>query len=105
MISLNIFLFVSFFVGFVSLSYSLIILIKRKEYENKRILKGYNAMLFGIFILALYSLIRSFTFGYLALNSEFIPFQTIYIDIIPSLILLPLFAASFFVGMLMFKEV
>ena len=98
-------LFVLFLLGFISLVYTVIILIKRKEYENQRITPGYNGLIFGIMFLALSSLIKTVKFGFLSFNEDLIFDYLMYFDIFTNLILIPLSIVSFLVAMLLFKEI
>ena len=96
------------FLGFVLLLYSLIALVKRKEYENDRILIGYNVFLFGIFLLSLSFLIRTLKYAYLVFQDKLAFLNVIegliYFDVVSKFILMPIVAGSFLVGMLMFRQ-
>ncbi len=93
--------------GFIFLVYTLIILIKRKEYESSRILKGYNVLIFGIFLLCLAFFVKFIKYliiefsGYFGILNEFLSF----FDLISNIFLLTLFAISFLVGVFIFKEI
>lgn len=97
------FVMIMYALGTIVLIYSGIVLIKRREYENKRILSGFNALIFGIFLLALSFFLK------MVLNIVLIFWDNfdwlIYLDIISNLILMPLFGISFLVAMFLFKEV
>ncbi|MFH1592325.1 MAG: hypothetical protein ABIB47_03085 [Candidatus Woesearchaeota archaeon] len=88
------------FLSFVLLIYSVIILIRRREYESNRVLKGYNVLIFGLFLLSLVVLVKGVGYVYLIFVEE----GLIYFDVISTLILLPLVAASFLVGMSIFRS-
>jgi len=90
--------------SFVLLFYSIIVLIKRRQYESTRILLGYNALVFGLFALAVFLLIRGVKYLYLLL-SKIEESGLIYFDVLSTLILLPIVAASFLVSMLLFRSV
>ena len=90
--------------SFVLLFYSIIVLIKRRQYESTRILRGYNALVFGLFVLAIFLLIRGIKYLYLLL-SKIEEGGLIYFDVLSTLILLPIVAASFLVSMLLFRSV
>lgn len=91
------------FLSFVLLIYSIIVLVKRREYESNRILKGYNALLFGLFLLSFVLFVKGIKFVYL-IFSEVANGGFIYFDVISTLILLPLVAASFLVSMSIFRS-
>ena len=103
----DVILFIVFLLGFILLIYSTIILIKRKEYENKRILSGYNVMIFSIFLLALSCLVKGLKFIFLGLKPEFLDLSgsLVYFDVITNIFLIPLFVISLIVSLLLFKEV
>ena len=90
--------------GFVLLLYAVILLIKRRQYESSRIVNGYNALLFGLFSLALVSLIKGTKYFYFIL-SKVDEVHLVYFDVVSILILLPLVAGSFLVSMLLFRSV
>ena len=92
----ELFLFILFLLGFVLLVYTIIILVKRKEYENKRIFSGYNVLIFGIIFLALSTFLKTIKFGFLSFRPDLIHDIVIYLDIVTQIFLLPLFAVSFF---------
>lgn len=97
-----VFVFISYLLAFAIIVYNIIVLIKRKEYENKRIFFGYNILMFGLVILALSLLTKTVKFAFLTFTSE--QDYLVYMDIIGSLILTPLFAISFLVAMWVFKD-
>ena len=101
----NTVLFILFFVGFIILTYSIIVLFKRKEYENNRIFNGYNVLILGLIILALNTLVKTIKFGFLSFNEEGIMDLLLYFDIATNLVLIPLFVISYFVSMMLFKEI
>ena len=98
-------LFILFLISFIVLTYTIIILFKRKEYENPRIFQGYNLLLFGIVSLALSTLIKAVKFGFLSFNENLIIDFLIYFDVVTNLILIPLFGVSYLVSMMAFKEI
>ena len=98
-------LFILFLIGFFLLVYTIIVLVKRKEYENKRIFPGYNALVFGVIFLALSFLVKTLKFGFLAFKESLILDYMNYFDVATQIVLLPLFAVSLFVAMLLFKEI
>ena len=101
---IDVFGMIGFFLSFILLIYSVIILIKRREYEDKRILNGYNAFLLGIFALALYAGLKSISSGYNAIS--FLRSDSLLsYSLLAQSLLLPLFAISLFVGLLIFKEI
>ena len=97
-------LFMLFTIACVILAYTIIVLIKRKEYENTRVYSGYNALLFGIFMLTISSVIKAIEFGLLAFREEAIIDYVIYVDTATNLVLLPIVGISFLVAMFIFKE-
>jgi len=105
MTAFEIFLLILFFVGFILLIYSAIILLKRKEYENKRIMDSYNVLTLSVFILGLYSLVRALEFSSIAFDYSFFTSSLLYFDILSNLVLLPLFGISLLVSMLLLKNV
>lgn len=96
-------LFILFLLSFVILGYNVVILIKRKEYENSRIFNGYNILIFGVVLLGLAVLVKTIKFGMLTFYGGL--GYLIYLDIISNLILIPLFGISYLVAMFSFKEV
>ncbi len=96
-------LLILFFLGFVSLTYSSIVLIKRKEYENKRIYSGYNALIFGVILLALSMLMKTLKFAFLTFDVY--ADSLVYLDIASNLVLAPLFIIALLVAMMILKEV
>ena len=91
--------------AFVFLFYGLIVLAKRKEYESARIFNGYNLFIFALFLFMLTFLIKTVKYVLLHFAEDFISGGFIYFDVVSNLILLPLIAASFFTGLLLFSEV
>lgn len=100
----NVVIFILFLIGFVLLVYNVILLFKRKEYENQRVYPGYNILILGVVLLGLATLIKTIKFGVLSF-SESVVDSLIYFDIVSNLILIPLFVVSFLVAMLVFREV
>lgn len=96
--------FIIFLLGFIILTYTIIVLFKRKEYENSRIYGGYNVMIFGIILLALSSLVKTVKFGFLSFNEDIILDYVLYLDIASNLVLIPLFVISFLVAMMFLRE-
>ena len=105
--SIELTLFVTFSLGFVFLIYTLIVLIKRREYENKRIINSYNVLMFGMFLMALALLLKGLKFGYLSFGERFFDLTDyLYLfDVVSNLILIPLFGVSFLVSMMILKEI
>ena len=99
--AINLVFFAVYLVGFIFLAYSLLILIKRRGYENKRIMRGYYALLSGIGILAVILLIKGIKYGLLSFNEMA---STLALDFTSQLILLPIFGIAFIVGMLFFQD-
>ena len=101
----DLFLFIAFLLAFAILVYMIIALVKRKEYENSRIHSGYNVLVFGVIFLALSTLLKTVKFGLLYFQFPFIEDSLIYFDVATQLFIIPLFAISFFVAMLLFKDI
>ncbi len=99
--AINLVIFAEYLIGFIFLAYSLIILIKRIEYENKRIMRGYYALLSGIGVLSVILLIKGIKFGLLSFNEMA---STLAFDFVSQLILLPIFGIALIVGMLFFQD-
>ncbi|MEK6826577.1 MAG: hypothetical protein AABX08_03265 [Nanoarchaeota archaeon] len=91
------------FLGFILLLYTVILLIRRKEYESGRVLKGYNVLIFGILVLSLTVLIKGIKYVYLTF-SGIGGDSLIYFDILSTLILLPIVGASFLASMFIFRS-
>ena len=91
----------------IFLIYNILILVKRKEYESNSILKGYNVLIFGLFVLMLAFFVRFIKFlliefqDYVGFLIDFISF----FDLVSNVFLLSLFAVSFLVGVFVLKEV
>ena len=105
MTAIDIVLVISSFLGFVFLLYGVLMLMKRKEYENPRIKDGYNALIFSVFILALYALLKTIKYGSIAFNVNLFNGNFFYLDVLAQAGLLPLFCISLITGMLLFKRV
>ncbi len=99
----EIILMILFLLSFILLVYGAVILIKRKEYENKRIFVSYNLMIFGVLILSFAMLIKSLKLLLFVL--EIYLENLIYLDFISNVILIPLFGISLLVSMLNLREV
>lgn len=93
--------------GLIFLVYTLIFLIKRKEYESNRVLNGYNVLIFGVFLLGLTFFIKFIKYliiefsGYFGMLNDFLSF----FDLISNVFLLTLFSISFLVGVFIFREI
>ena len=101
---MSLILFILYLIGTFLLGYNIVVLIKRREYENKRIHPGYNTLIFSVFILMLANLIKSFKFFLTNFDSGLLDYL-LYFDIASNLILLPLFVISVIVAMTVFKEI
>ena len=97
----NLIIFAVYMIGFIFLAYSCVLLLRRIEYENKRILRGYYALFSGLVVLELVLLVKIIKFGLLSFNESA---SVLAFDFASQLILLPLFGIALIVGMLFFQD-
>ena len=96
--------------SFILVILSLIFINKKKLYEHPKLEPGINALLFGLFFLALFLLIKALEYANLLFHEIFLkitPGITTYLNYLTSisdLAFVPLTAVCFFVAMLMFKR-
>ena len=82
----------------------IIFLIRFRDYENKRLLDGYNSLLFGVFAFALFLFVKVVFYF-----SSIFRFRVIfgYMEFLISLsnvVLVPLMVICFLVGIWLFRE-
>lgn len=97
--------------SFIFLIVSFKYILKQKKYEDIRLSNGINALAFGILLLAMFLLVKTFVFidkiihDTLVNISSLIPYYLSYVEQVTNSGVLLLVAASFFVAILLFREV
>lgn len=97
--------------SFMFLIFSFRYILRQKKYEDIRLANGINALAFGILLLSIHLLVKTFVFVDKAFNvylikiSSLIPYYIALTEQVTNSSVLLLAAASFFVAILLFKEV
>ena len=92
--------------SFVFILLGILFLKKLKDYENKRLEDGYNALLFGLFCFLLFLLVKVlFYVNILFIESSSLGQYFNLLNSIALLIFIPLMSVCFLVALLLFVDV